>query len=152
MGSIKLINIEMCPYYFSDDMINITKFDLNLLGTDKISFKRTDTVIYNIRYITMKSLDHENPHLIFNNANRYIKESNGYKYLIFDFTNKNKKVLKKYAELCDEIKDQIETINNSEPVKYKTDFMKIRFESYDDLPLGKILSIPSMIIVVKSVF
>ena len=30
--------------------------------------------------------------------------------------------------------------------------MKIRFESDDDLPLGKILSIPSMIIVVKSVF
>ena len=36
--------------------------------------------------------------------------------------------------------------------KYKKDFMKIRFESNDDLPLGKILSIPSMIILVKSVF
>ena len=30
--------------------------------------------------------------------------------------------------------------------------MKIRFESDDDLPLGKILSIPSMIIVFKSDF
>ena len=30
--------------------------------------------------------------------------------------------------------------------------MKIRFESNDDLPLGKILSIPSMIIVTRSVF
>ena len=30
--------------------------------------------------------------------------------------------------------------------------MKIRFESDDDLPLGKILSIPSMIIVTRSVF
>ena len=30
--------------------------------------------------------------------------------------------------------------------------MKIKFESNDDLPLGKILNIPSMIIVVKSDF
>ena len=43
-------------------------------------------------------------------------------------------------------------INDSEPIKYKKDFIKIRFESDDDLPLGKILSIPSMIIVAKSVF
>ena len=30
--------------------------------------------------------------------------------------------------------------------------MKIRFKSDDDLPLGKILNIPSLIIVTKSVF
>ena len=30
--------------------------------------------------------------------------------------------------------------------------MKIRFESDDNLPLGKILSIPSMIIITRSVF
>ena len=30
--------------------------------------------------------------------------------------------------------------------------MKIRFESNDNLPIGKILIIPSMIMVVKSVF
>ena len=29
--------------------------------------------------------------------------------------------------------------------------MKVRFESDDDLPLGKILSIPGMVIVVRSV-
>ena len=34
----------------------------------------------------------------------------------------------------------------------KKNLMKIRFKSNDDLPLRKILSIPSMIIVVKSVF
>ena len=30
--------------------------------------------------------------------------------------------------------------------------MKIRFKSDDDLPLGKILNIPSLILVTKSVF
>ena len=37
-------------------------------------------------------------------------------------------------------------------MKYKKDSMKIRFDSDDDLPLGKILSILSMIIVTRSVF
>ena len=57
MGSIKQINIEVCPYYFFDDMFNIKNFDPNLLRIDKISFKSTDTIIYNITYIAMRSID-----------------------------------------------------------------------------------------------
>ena len=57
MGSIKQINIEVCPCYFFDDMFNIKNFDPNLLRIDKISFKSTDTIIYNIRYIAMRSID-----------------------------------------------------------------------------------------------
>ena len=57
MGSTKQINIEVCPYYFFDDMFNIKNFDPNLLRIDKISFKSTDTIIYNIRYIAMRSID-----------------------------------------------------------------------------------------------
>ena len=41
-------------------MINIRNFDPNLLSIDKISYKNTDAVIYNTKYFTMKSLDHEN--------------------------------------------------------------------------------------------
>ena len=37
-------------------------------------------------------------------------------------------------------------------MKYEKDFMKIKFESNDDLPLGKILNIPVFIIIVRSVF
>ena len=56
------------------------------------------------------------------------------KYLIFASTDKNKEALEKYTELCDEIKNQIETINGGKPIKYKKDFMRIGFESDDDLP------------------
>ena len=56
------------------------------------------------------------------------------------------------SKFWDEIKNQIETINGGERFEHKKDFMKTRFESDDDLPLGKILSIPGMIIVVRSVF
>ena len=107
----------------------------------------------------MKSLDHvnndsESPlYLIFNNVDGYIiKESNRDKYLIFVSTNQNKKVLEKYTKRWNEIKIQIETINGGKLIKYKEHFMKIRFDSDNDLPLGKILNIPSLIIIARSVF
>ena len=87
----------------------------------------------------MKSLDHvnidsENPlYLFFNNVDRCIEEVNGDKYLLFTSTVKNKEVLENYTELWDEIKSQIETTNGGEQIKYKKDFMKIRFESDDAL-------------------
>ena len=46
----------------------------------------------------------------------------------------------------------METINGDEPIEYKKDFMKIRFESDDNLSLGKMLSILRMIMVTRSVF
>ena len=107
----------------------------------------------------MKSLDHvnndsESPlYLIFINVDGYIiKESNRDKYLIFVSTNQNKKVLEKYTKRWNEIKIQIETINGGKLIKYKEHFMKISFESDNDLPLGKILNIPSLIIIARSVF
>ena len=57
-----------------------------------------------------------------------------------------------YTELWDEVKDQIETISGNKPIKYEYDFVKIKFKSDDDLPLGKILNIPVCIITLGSVF
>ena len=42
-------------------------------------------------------------------------------------------------------------MNGGEPIKYKKKFLKIRFESNDDLPSSKMLSIPTMITFIKSV-
>ena len=72
--------------------------------------------------------------------------------MIFASTDKNKETLENYTELWDEIKDQIELISGNEPIEYGKNFMKIRFESNDDLPLGKMLNIPLFEIVVRSVF
>ena len=111
----------------------------------------------------MKSLDNENIDsanslcLIFDNVDGCIEcnsteESDENKYLIFASTDKNKKVLKKYTELWDEIENQIETISGNKQIEYGRDLMKIRFESDDDLPLGKTLNISVCIIAVGSVF
>ena len=41
-----------------------------------------------------------------------VEEKNGDKYLVFDSTDENKEVLKKYTELWDGIKNETETINS----------------------------------------
>ena len=72
----------------------------------------------------------------------FTEKSNENKYLIFTSRDKNKEVSEKCKELWDEIKSQIRTISGGKPIKYGRDFMKIRFESDDNLPLGKISGIP----------
>ena len=42
MGNIKQTNIKNWTYYFHYNMINIEEFNLNLLKTDKKSYKDTD--------------------------------------------------------------------------------------------------------------
>ena len=80
------------------------------------------------------------------------------KYLVFLIewkcisTDKNKKVLKKYAELCDGIKNEIETINGGKKFEYAKDFMKVKLDSDNDLPLNIPLKFPTMTIVVRSLF
>ena len=84
-------------------MINIKNFDSSLLKIDKISLKKIG--IYYIGYIAMKNSDYINIHSvkilyrIIGEADGYIKEKNGKKYLTFASTNKNKEVLKMYTEL-----------------------------------------------------
>ena len=46
-------------------------------------------------------------------------------------------VLKKYTELWDGIKNEIETINGGKEYIYSKDFMKIKFNTDDNLPLNK---------------
>ena len=55
----------------------------------------------------------------------HIQEKNQSKYLIFDSTNENKEVLKKFNELWDEIKNEIETINGCKTDEYDKDFINI---------------------------
>ena len=82
MGVVKEIDIKTRTYYFYNDMINIKKFDSNLLKIDKKSYK--DIGIYNIGYVTIKKIDDceniysANPlYLIITHASGYIGEKGG---------------------------------------------------------------------------
>ena len=137
-------------------MINLKNFDPNLLKIDKKSYKNIG--IYNIGYITIKKIDEYesiysvNPfHLQVNQANGYIEEKNGNKYLIFDTTDENKELQKKYKDVWNGIKNKINTINSGE-FDYEKNYTKIKFNSDDDLPLNKPLKFHAMAIVISSVF
>ena len=136
-------------------MIAIKNFDSNLLKIDKKLYKKIG--IYYIGYITMKDSDYGkinsvNPlYLIVGEADGYIKEKNGNKYLNFASTNKNKEVLKKYTELCNGVKKLIGKIDDK-PGECGKDYMKIKFNSDDKFSLNKILKLHMLTIVVRSVF
>ena len=91
-------------------------------------------------------------YLIFNNLDAYTEKTNDNKYLIFASTDKNGMMLGDYAKLWDEIKEDSELISGNKIIRYSGDFMKIKFESDDDLPLGKLINIPVCAIIVKDVF
>ena len=104
MGTIKQINIKNQTYYFYNDTIDLESFKSNLLKIDKKSYK--DIGIYNIRHITVKKIyDCKNIHSVnllylrINHANGYIEEKGVNKYLIFDSTDENKALLKKYSNV-----------------------------------------------------
>ena len=69
-------------------------------------------------------------YLIINEINGYIKEGNGNKYLTLVSTDKNKDILKKYAELWDKIKDLIRSITNTSG-DYDKNYMLKKFSSYE---------------------
>ena len=92
-------------------------------------------------------------YFLVNHASGYIKEKNGNKYLIFDDSvNENKALLKKSTDFWDGIKNKIKAIKGGEDNNYGKDYIKIKFNSDDDLPLNKPLKFHAMTIIIRSVF
>ena len=157
MGEVKQFNIKNRAYYFYNSIIVLKDFEPNLLKTGKNSYKNID--IYYIGHIAIKKIDDYekiysvNPlYLRISHASGYIEEKNGNKYLIFDSVNENKEVLKKYADVWDGIKNQIKAINGGNENDYGKDYIKIKFNSDDDLPLSQPLKFHAMSITIRSVF
>ena len=80
-----------------------------------------------------------------------LKKKNGNKYLIFHSVDENKEVLKKYADVWDQIKNKIEVINGSKESHYGKDYIKIKFNSDDNLPTNKPLKFHLMTIIIRCV-
>ena len=78
-----------------------------------------------------------------------LKKNNENKDLVFDSTDENKEVLKKYTQLRDGTKNEIQTINSGKKGEY--DFMKIRFNT-DNLPFNKPSKLHLLTIIVRCIF
>ena len=101
MGVVKQIDIKNRTYYFYNDMINIKKFDSNLLKIDKKSLVFRTLNILQLK----KTDDYENIcsviplYLIIAHASGYIEEKGVNEYLVFDPTDENKELLKNYNDI-----------------------------------------------------
>ena len=73
------------------------------------------------------------------------------KYLIFDSADENKELLKKYNDVWKGIKNKTEEVSSGE-CDYEKDYLKIKFNSDDDLQLNKPLKFHHLTIIIRSVF
>ena len=117
MGSIKEINIKERTYYFYNDIIDLKTFDSKNLKLDKKTYKDLD--IYNIGYVTKKKIGDcydgngvNHLYLRINNASGCIEEKDSNKYLIFDSTDENKDLLKRYNDVFNGVIDKIKKIDD----------------------------------------
>ena len=137
-------------------MVDINTFDSDLLKINNNSYK--DIGIYNTGYITTKKIDDYekifsvNPlYLTVTHASGYIEEIGVNKYLVFNSTDENKELLKKYNYVFNGIRNKINKISGDE-CDYEKVYMKIKFNLDDDLPLNKQLKFHNRIITIRSVF
>ena len=85
-----------------------------------------------------------------NKIKGHFKEVDGYKFLIIG--SENGDIMQKYQEVFGGIKEIIKKINDySYPIKYDDNYMKIKFNTDDNIPLNKIIYFPTIAITIRSV-
>ena len=90
-------------------------------------------------------------YLCITRVNGYIEEKDSNKYLVFDSTDKNKELLRKYKDVFNGIMTKIREIDD-DWLEYAKDYMKIKFSSDDDLPLNKSIKFRLMTITIRCLF
>ena len=109
--------------------------------------------IYYIGYVDKKpewSVNSVNPlYLMINRFYGFFEQKNGEKYLNIDDTSSE--ILKKYNEVFNGIKYHIKKINDNDS-EYEKDYMKIKFNTGDDIPLNKVLYFPTITVIIRCIF
>ena len=150
--AIKQLNIKGRTYYFYNDLINIKNFNNNNLKLDKKGVLSND--VYYIGYKTKKpqwNVSSVNPlYLMINKIKGDFEEVDGDKYLIIN--SENGDIMQKYQEVFNGIKEIMKKVNDyNQPIKYDDNYMKIKFNTDDNIPLNKIIYFPTATIIIRSV-
>ena len=158
MGKVKQIEIKNLIYYFYNDVINLKNFESNMLKVERnitkaLIFIILDTLqLKKLMIVKIFTVGILCICLLIMQVD-ILKKKNGNQYLIFgDYASENKALIKKYADVWDGIKNEIKAINGGKENDYGKDYMKIKFNSDDDLPLNKPLKFHAMTIIIRSVF
>ena len=154
MEEIKQINIKNRTYYFYNDIINLDEFDESKIKVDKKYLMILIFIILamNIKKITeCNEINSVNPlYLRIKDMKGQFKKGKGdnvWYLIIFGDAD----VLRKFANIWKSIRAKIEE-NTGGIVQYDKDYMKIKFESNDNLPTDKTVNIHLATIIIRSVF
>ena len=66
--------------------------------------------------------------------------------------DENKEVSKKYKQVLEGVKKEMEKINGGEKIEYGKDYVKIRSESNDNFSLNKPIKPHLLTIIIRSIF
>ena len=118
---------------------------LNDISSSLINIIRKESMGINIDNIELKPF-----YFGINDVYGYFEENDGKKYFNIDNTHNNKMILQKYMLLWDDIKDIIENKGGKPFSDYVKDNMTFKFDTDDDISLGKVLKF-DVVILLKSV-
>ena len=89
-------------------------------------------------------------YLMINRIKGHFEEKDEDKHLII--SPENGDTIQKYQEVFDRLKEIIKKINDySQPIKYDDNYMKTKFNTNDNIPLNKIIYLPTITITIRSV-
>ena len=89
-------------------------------------------------------------YLIINRIKGHFQEVDGDKYLIIN--SENGDIMQKYQDVFNGIKEIIKKINDyKQPIKYDDNYLKIKFNKDDNIPLYKIIYFPTITIIIRSI-
>ena len=137
---LKETDIKNRTCYYSDDIMRVTDGDFNNILSDKTSYKKKleNILVYDISYETFMGT--KPLRIQFDKIDGFIKIYVGVRYL----------VLLEYNEIYDKIKYFVSKksgITNN----IDRNFARIRIDSYNSLPIERILTFHNVIILIKSV-
>ena len=140
MKIIKELNIKDWNGYILKEMINISDIDPECFVINDFKSCRDGSIIFNLSYSEEPTV----PHIVFNNIKCIFRKSGIYSYLIFYEKNKNKDMINSYARIINQLGDDIidDRLEEDDSFKLRTDIMKFKFKTNDDLPYNKKINIP----------
>ena len=138
-GEIKEIDIENRTCYYFDDKFKIEHFNLDNILVYEKSYE--NILVYIISY---KSLITKSLRIRFDKIDGFIRVYDGTRYLVLSGS-------KKYDSICNRIRYLI-CVKSGITYVISHNYVKIKIDSYNSLPLEKTMTFHNFIILIKSVW
>ena len=146
------MNIKNQKHLMCNDLIDIEKFDPNLLDIEKNG--SIGAIIYYVEYIREwpdEIITASPIYLHIDELFGYIDKINDKKYLNISITTGNGDILLVYEKMWNYIRKGIKEVNDGKDVEYDKNLKRIKFECDDDFPLDKLLKLHGLVLIIRHV-